>query len=148
MIAEAAAAGGGIPGWVQLAVGAGLFGFLGTIITAWAMRRKDREAAAQARFAGDIELNKYIRSQIDAAQAPLLTKIGELEAQMGRVLQREADRKDILQRLFQRQTWWDNTGRLGPMPMPTEEHQRILEITITPEDTLSPDERDRLRENS
>jgi hypothetical protein len=72
-------------------------------------------------FAQNIELNKYIDEKVAAATRPLVERIAALEA-------REDSTKTIVRRFFQRLVFWDTNGRSGPMPMPSPDDMRDLDL--------------------
>jgi DNA-binding protein len=78
-------------------------------------------AAVRDGFAQNIELNRYIDEKVKAATTPLVDRIAALEA-------REDSTKTIVRRFFQRLVFWDTTGRVGPMPMPSPADMRDLDI--------------------
>lgn len=95
-------------------------------------RNKAEEVAAEkarTQLAGNIELNKYIDERIERASQPMREQIKQLREEMGRLTSRERDRTSVIRRFFQRLVWWDERGRPGPMPMPSEEDMHVLDLS-------------------
>jgi len=93
--------------------------------------------ALQSEFTRNLELNKYIDGVVEAAVAPFRTEIADLKKGMAIVNARESTTKNIIRRWFQRLLWWDDRGRVGPMPMPPTADMATLELTDIEADTMS-----------
>lgn len=94
-------------------------------------------AAAQAAFAANIELNKYIDGRVEAALKEPLEQIKQLEERVELLTTRERTTKDILRRWVQRLLWWNDRGRVGDMPMPSQADMATLDLSDIETDTLT-----------
>jgi len=98
-----------------------------------AAAKSSEAAAVQAQLEGNLELSKYIREQVDAAVAkalePVQRDLAEQKQVAERLAAREQATKTIVRRFFQRLLFWDQNGRQGPMPMPSEEDMQILDLS-------------------
>lgn len=126
--------------WTQI-LPAGTIAAILTALVTWYIGRgtnknKAEEVEAEkirTSLAGNLELTKYVREQITAevaaATKPLREELDALRKELRQVIARERDTKTIIRRWFQRLTWWDEHGRVGPMPMPAEEDMHLLDLS-------------------
>lgn len=126
--------------WMQI-LPAGTIAAILTAAVTWYIGRgtnknKAEEVEAEkvkATLAGNFELTKYVREQITlevaAATQGLRDELTAVRTEMRQLIKRERDTKDIIRRWFHRLTWWDEKGRIGPMPMPAEADMQLLDIS-------------------
>lgn len=105
-------------------------------------------AAAQAAFAANIALNKYIDEKVEAALKEPLAQIATLEQRVELLTTRERTTKDILRRWVQRLLWWDERGRRGEMPMPSPADMATLDLSDIETDTKTRAEVDAILDHS
>jgi hypothetical protein len=121
-----------MPEWLGLLLGGSGFLGLAALLTVLATRKRDRNTDSKERFAQNIELRKFVSeevtSAVTAATAPLEARISEQAARIAALEAREDSTKTIVRRFFQRLVFWDTTGRVGPMPMPSPADMRDLDI--------------------
>lgn len=101
-------------------------------------------SVVQAQLEENRELAAYIDGRVDVAVAKALQPVQrDLEEQKlvaERLAAREQATKTIVRRFFQRLLFWEQNGRKGPMPMPSEEDMRLLDLSDLELNTSSPKE--------
>lgn len=102
-----------------------------------AAARSAAAAAAQAQFEANLELNKYIDGRVEAALKEPLEQIAQLEQRVELLTTRERTTKDILRRWVQRLLWWNERGRKGEMPMPSQDDMATLDLSDIESDTIT-----------
>ncbi len=111
------------------------FGVLGTLITLYLTFRKNRSDEITGKTNVKVQLDKMID---DRVERQLTTAWGRIDALEGRVGTLETDLdnerqeksriKTVVKRFVTALVHWDMTGRVGEMPMPSEEDMLLLEI--------------------
>lgn len=99
------------------------------LVAGWVKARDDARSAArdvEARikrdeFAQNLDLREFIAAEVRSATEPLEQRIADLE-------ERARTTKTIVRRYFQRLVFWDQSGRLGAMPLPSPADTRELDI--------------------
>ena len=115
---------------IALVGGGGLAG-LAALITAIAVLRRDRNSDLNQRFDQTKALSDYIDERVDervqaaveAALKPYIEKVEALE-------KREMSTKSILYAYFTRLFGWDEGGRNGSVPVPSDSELRTLGIDL------------------
>lgn len=105
--------------------GGGIFMLIAAVLVFVATRRRDRDASTQAVFNQADELNQYVDGRIRTITDPLNIKINAMQ-------ERDTKVKNILLAHFQGLRFWNSNGRRGPMPMPSDEDMRVLELELPP----------------
>ena len=108
-------------------------------------KRDDVKAEAEARakvaadtreaFEQNMELAQYVDARIAAALKEPLETIAKLRTDINELRERARTKDSIVRRFFQRLFHWDQTGRKGPMPVPSEEEMTVLDIIDIQADT-------------
>jgi len=119
-----------------LILGAGVLALVGTIITVQATKQKTKNEYVQGQFTSAKALDEYIDGRIERVAKPLRDELKKLQ-------DRELSSKIILYGFFQRLMWWDETGRLGVMPLPDADDLTKLGVDLA--DLSTTQEKDTVR---
>jgi hypothetical protein len=119
----------GFPQWVAVV------GILTTAITLYVQFRKNRGDEVNGRMNIKVTLDKMIDDRVERQLTSAWSKIDELEERVGGLegdLEKERQEKQriktVVKRFISNLLHWDQGGRQGEMPMPSEEDLALLDI--------------------
>lgn len=117
-------------------------GVFGTLVTLYLTFRKNRHEEVSGKTNVKMQLDKLIDDRVERQLTSawgrietLETRVGTLETDIEKERQEKSRIKTVVKRFVTSLVHWDQTGRAGEMPLPSDADMALLEIE--PYDTAS-----------